>query len=73
MRAKSMGRARRVVVMLPFGARRRAWDCRRFGFGRVIAPQVDMSLQLAPDTFLDLSDGELRRVSGRGRIGQMAA
>lgn len=68
MQAKSMGRARRVVVMLPFGARRRAWDCRPFGFGRVIAPQVDMKLQLDPDTVLDLSDGELQRVSGRGRM-----
>jgi hypothetical protein len=63
-----MGRARRVVVHLPFGARRRAWDCRPFGYGRVIAPRIEMQLPLAADTVLDLSCGELRRVDGGGEL-----
>jgi hypothetical protein len=62
METRRMGRARRVVVHLPFGARRRAWDCRPFGFGRVIAPKTDGEVAIAPDTVLDLSCGELRRL-----------
>ncbi|HZR81308.1 MAG TPA: hypothetical protein VFD92_09460 [Candidatus Binatia bacterium] len=66
MRTKSIGRAKRVVVTLPFGARRSAWDCRPFGFGRIIAPRLDTELKLAADTVLDLARGEVRRVSSPG-------
>lgn len=62
--AKSMGSARRVKVRTPLGSRCEAWDCRPFGFGRIIAPVLPTQIELAPGTQLDLATGELRRARG---------
>lgn len=56
---RTIGSARRVRVALPLGAQREAWDCRAFGLGRVVAPQIPTSVELAPGTYLDLRTGEL--------------
>ena len=56
----SLGFARRVRMRLPAGAVRRGWDCRSLGFGRIIAPALPMSLEIASDVVLNLRSGELR-------------
>ncbi len=57
---KTIGSAQRVRVAMPLGAQRDAWDCRPFGLGRVVAPQIATMIELAPGTYLDLRTGELR-------------
>ena len=57
---KTIGAAKRISVDLGMGARQRAWDCRPFGFGRVIAPILPVQIELRPGTHLDLHTGELR-------------
>ena len=57
---KILGRAKRVRVRLPFSAIRQAWDCRPFGFGRIIAPMTTGSIEIAPRVELDLATGEIR-------------
>jgi hypothetical protein len=59
-RKRCLGHARRIRVRLPLYATRYAWDCRPFGFGRIIAPRVSGSIDLAPGVELDLANGELR-------------
>jgi hypothetical protein len=61
MKMKTIGCAKRVHVEMPLGARREAWDCRPFGFGRIVTPVVPMVIELEPGTHLDLHSGELRR------------
>ena len=63
-----LGSARRVQVRMPLGARCEAWDCRPFGFGRIIAPMLPTVMELAPGTHLDLFTGELRRTRGTQTI-----
>jgi hypothetical protein len=62
-----VGTARRVRVHMPFKATRSAWDCRPFGFGRIVAPIASGSIEIAPGVDLDLATGELWAVSGRQR------
>jgi hypothetical protein len=62
-----VGRAERIQVRMPLGATRAAWDCRRFGFGRVVAPIAPGSIEVAPGVDLDLATGELWVVSGKQR------
>ena len=57
---KTIGAAKLISVDLGMGARQRAWDCRPFGFGRVIAPILPVQIELEPGTHLDLHTGELR-------------
>lgn len=57
---KTIGAAKRITVELGFGGHRRAWDCRPFGFGRVVAPTLPTEIELQPGTHLDLRTGELR-------------
>lgn len=58
--SRRVGFAKRVRVQMPFGAREQAWDLRPFGLGRVIAPALPTSIEIAQGTFLDLSSGEVR-------------
>lgn len=57
---KTIGSAKRISVDLGMGARQRAWDCRPFGFGRVVAPILPVQIELERGTHLDLHTGELR-------------
>lgn len=57
---RTIGSAQRVRVSMPLGAQREAWDCRAFGLGRVVAPQIPATVELAPGTYLDLRTGVLR-------------
>jgi hypothetical protein len=59
---KILGRAKRVRVRLPLSAKRSAWDCRPFGFGRVVAPRINMEIEIADGVHLNLATGELRAV-----------
>jgi hypothetical protein len=57
---KTLGCAKRITVEMPLGARRGAWDCRPFGFGRIITPVLPIRIELDNGTHLDLRSGELR-------------
>lgn len=57
----TIGSAKRINVGLGLGQRRRAWDCRPFGFGRIVTPILPVAIELEPGTHLDLHTGELRR------------
>jgi hypothetical protein len=57
---KNLGRAKRIRVRLPFGSSRSAWDCRPFGFGRIVAPVIDGEIEVAGGVYLNLSTGALR-------------
>jgi len=56
-----LGCAKRVHVETLLGERRGAWDCRPFGFGRVVTPIIEMRIELEPGTHLDLHSGEVRQ------------
>jgi len=58
--SRTLGTAKRIRVRMPLGCYRYAWDCRPFGFGRVVAPVTDGSIEIAPQVELDLTSGELR-------------
>jgi len=58
---KKIGCAKRILVSMPLGERRGAWDCRPFGLGRIVAPIIPMHIELEPGTHLDLATGELQR------------
>lgn len=62
--SRRVGYAKRIRVQMPLGVRHEAWDCRPFGYGRVIAPEIPTCVEIAQGTFLDLSSGEVR-ASGR--------
>ena len=68
MRSHRIGRAKRVRVELPLGARRLAWDCRPFGLGRVIAPKLPIDIEVAPGLHLDLNSGDLRGARSTKRL-----
>jgi hypothetical protein len=47
---------------MPLSAIRSAWDCRPFGFGRIVAPMVSGVIEIAPGVDLNLATGEVRAV-----------
>ena len=55
-----LGNAKRIRVRTPLGISRAAWDCRPFGFGRVVAPIADGEIDIAAGVHLSLADGALR-------------
>ena len=57
--ARMLGRATRIRVRLPLGAIARAWDCRPFGFGRIVAPVAQGRIEIAPHVELDLATGDI--------------
>ena len=57
---KNLGNAKRIRVRLPLGSSRSAWDCRPFGFVRIVAPVADGEIEVACGVYLDLSTGALR-------------
>ena len=62
MAPRMIGCARRVRVKLPLGKRLSAWDCRPFGFGRIVTRLLPMQIKLDRQTRLDIRTGEVRRV-----------
>ena len=59
-RCKKLGTAKRIRVRMPFLTQRYAWDCRPFGFGRIVAPVTTGAIEVAPGVHLDLATGEIR-------------
>jgi hypothetical protein len=57
--SRRVGFAKRIRVQLSLGVRHQAWDCRPFGLGRVIAPELPTRVEIARGTYLDLSSGEV--------------
>jgi hypothetical protein len=58
--AKILGRAKRIRVRVSFSGFTKAWDCRPFGFGRIVAPVASGRIEIAPRVELDLGTGEIR-------------
>ena len=72
-----IGYAKRIEVKTPFGERLHAWDCRAFGFGRVVAPRWPTEIELGPQAVLDLVTGAVfasirSRARGRGAVSRAA-
>ena len=67
MKCTYVGVAKRIRVRLPFSAMRSAWDCRPFGFGRIVAPMVSGVIEIAPGVDLNLHTGELVAAGGSQR------
>lgn len=66
---RRLGHAKRTRVRTMFGSYCEAWDCRPFGFGRIVAPVVTGCIEIAPRVELDLATGELRaEVSAQKRL-----
>lgn len=59
-RARILGKAKRIRVRLPLGGFEWAWDCRLFGFGRIVAPVTRGRIEIAPHVELDLATGAIR-------------
>src|SRR5437868_5094689 len=57
---KRLGQAQRIRVRMPLSATRMAWDCRPFGFGRIVTPRVRATIEIADGVHLNLMTGELR-------------
>lgn len=57
MEAKQIGNAKRIRVELPLGAKRTAWDCRPFGFGRIVTPRAPVTIELGSGIMLDAATG----------------
>ena len=57
---RRLGHAKRTRVRTTFGSYCEAWDCRPFGFGRIVTPVATGSIEIAPRVELDLATGELR-------------
>lgn len=66
-RIRHLGTAKRIRVRMPFSALRFAWDCRPFGFGRIVAPMTSGTIEIAAGVDLNLATGELRAASGSQR------
>jgi len=58
-RSKVLGSAKRIRVRMPFSTCRYAWDCRPFGFGRIVAPVASGVIEIAPGVELNLATGEM--------------
>src|SRR5438445_11397740 len=67
MKCTHVGTAKRIRVRLRFSAIRSAWDCRPFGFGRIVAPVASGVIELGPGVDLNLRTGELMAVGGSER------
>lgn len=61
MKMRTIGCAKRVRVKMPLGTTRLAWDCRPFGFGRIITPVVPIDIELNPGMHLNAHTGEVWR------------
>ena len=59
-RNRCLGTAKRVRVRTTYGSSCSAWDCRAFGFGRVVAPVAQGEIEIAPGIHLNLTTGTLR-------------
>ena len=57
---RTLGTAKRIRVRTPAGVSHQAWDCRPFGFGRILAPIASGAIDIAPGVELNLATGELR-------------
>jgi hypothetical protein len=57
---KVLGRAERIRVRVSLSDCTQAWDCRPFGFGRIVAPVASGCIEIAPHVELDLGTGEIR-------------
>ncbi len=60
---RTIGTAKRIRVRMPLSGVRSAWDCRPFGFGRIIAPIATGEIEIAPEVYLDLATGTVRTES----------
>jgi hypothetical protein len=58
--ARILGHAKRIRVRLPLGGFARAWDCRPFGFGRIVAPVAHGRIEIVPHVELDLASGKIQ-------------
>jgi hypothetical protein len=58
-RIKRLGAAKRVRVRMPLGSSCSAWDCRPFGFGRIVAPVATGEIEIAHGVCLNLGSGAL--------------
>jgi len=56
---KTLGHAKRIRIRR-FAESCSAWDCRPFGFGRIVAPITSGVIEIAPEVHLDLATGELQ-------------
>lgn len=70
---KKIGKAQRVRVRSPFAPTRCAWDCRPFGFGRVVAPIMSTVVEIDNGIQLNLRSGELRAVGAEAALRSSAA
>ena len=59
-KGRCLGNAKRIRVRMPFGSTRAAWDCRPFGFGRIVAPVANGEIEIYSGVYLDLHTGVLR-------------
>lgn len=66
-RKRCFGIAKRVRVRMPLGSSRSAWDCRPFGFGRVVAPVAAGEIEIVTGVRLNLATGALRSEAGAER------
>jgi hypothetical protein len=57
--SRRVGFAKRIRVQMALGVRHEAWDCRPFGLGRVIAPELPARVEIGRGTYLDLESGEI--------------
>ena len=64
MKCTHLGTAKRIRVRMPFSAIRSAWDCRAFGFGRIVAPVASGVIEIGPGVDLNLQTGDLVAVGG---------
>lgn len=58
--SRTIGTAKRIRARMPFSGARYAWDCRPFGFGRIIAPIATGEIEIARDVYMELATGTLR-------------
>lgn len=64
---RHVGYAKRIRVRMPFAATRYAWDCRPFGLGRIVAPMIPTTIDLAEGVCLNLATGDIRAESALAR------
>ncbi|HVM96240.1 MAG TPA: hypothetical protein VMT89_07615 [Candidatus Acidoferrales bacterium] len=63
---KQLGFAKRIRARVGFGSRT-AWDCRAFGFGRIVAPRMEAFVEIAEGVHLHLASGEILADVGSNR------
>lgn len=62
-----LGTAKRVRVRMPLLTTRSAWDCRPYGFGRIVGPIASGAIEIAPGVDLNLATGDLLLVGSSQR------